>query len=64
MLCGCQITCTFPVTFIFKQRGRGRIGFNKNEIKKMKELHLSVLSQFLSIVSNEQQIIEISYNFG
>lgn len=62
MLCGCQITCTFPVTFIFKKRGR--IGFNKNEIKKMKEVHLSVLSQFLSIVSNEQQIIEISYNFG
>lgn len=61
---GCQITCTFPVTFIFKKRGRGRIGFNKNEIKKMKEVHLSVLSQFLSIVSNEQQIIEISYNFG
>lgn len=64
MLCGCQITCTFPVTFIFKHRGRGRIGFNKNEIKKIKEVHLSVLSQFLSIVSNEQQIIEISYNFG
>lgn len=64
MLRGCQITCTFPVTFIFKKRGRGRIGFNKNEIKKMKEVHLSVLSQFLSIVSNEQQIIEISYNFG
>lgn len=64
MLCGCQITCTFPVTFIFKKRGRGWIGFNKNEIKKIKEVHLSVLSQFLSIVSNEQQIIEISYNFG
>lgn len=63
-MCGCQITFTFPVTFIFKKRGRGRIGFNKNEIKKMKEVHLSVLSQFLSIVSNEQQIIEISYNFG
>lgn len=58
MLFGYHITCIFPVIFIFKQRGRGRIGSNKYEIKKIKEVHLSAYSQYLSIVSNEQQIIE------
>lgn len=33
-------------------------------LKKIKEVHLSVWSQFLSFVCNEQQIIETSYNFG